>query len=118
MLSVTKEKNVAATTIPGVWREYTGNKVVCDMPDDTMHGVISIGEKVMIDTSIRNYLEDGIFAFFLNGTFMIKRLQFLPDAVLVLPANKHYMNFEIDAKDADRLSIIGRVIASQQIKSH
>jgi phage repressor protein C with HTH and peptisase S24 domain len=94
------------------------SKVICSMPDDTMTGEINIGDKVVIDTTVSRYLEDGIFAFYIHGTFMIKRLQFLPDEIRVVPASKHYQTWNITDHQDNGLVIIGRVIASQQVKAH
>ncbi|HFI1934017.1 TPA: helix-turn-helix transcriptional regulator, partial [Yersinia enterocolitica] len=64
------------------------------------------------------YLEDGIFAFFLDGIFMIKRLQFIRNNVWVLPSNQFYQSFEIASDSLIELMIIGRVIYSQEIRTH
>ncbi|ATM85049.1 helix-turn-helix transcriptional regulator [Yersinia frederiksenii] len=94
------------------------NKFMVVMPDDTMTGEIECRDKVIIDTTPVRYLEDGIFAFFLDGIFMIKRLQFIRNNVWVLPSNKFYQSFEISSKELIDLMIIGRVIYSQEIRSH
>lgn len=113
--SVKTVKNVAPA--PVLFSE-SSSKVICSMPDDTMQGEINIGDKVVIDTTVRRYLEDGIFAFYIHGIFMIKRLQFLPDEIRVVPASKHYQTWNITDHKDNGLVIIGRVIASQQVKAH
>lgn len=94
------------------------NKFMVVMPDDTMTGEIECRDKVIIDTTPVRYLEDGIFAFFLDGIFMIKRLQFIRNNVWVLPFNQFYQSFEIASDSLIELMIIGRVIYSQEIRSH
>ncbi|EKN4831641.1 S24 family peptidase [Yersinia enterocolitica] len=94
------------------------NKFMVVMPDDTMTGEIECRDKVIIDTTPVRYLEDGIFAFFLDGIFMIKRLQFIRNNVWVLPFNQFYQSFEIASDSLIELMIIGRVIYSQKIRSH
>ncbi|CNJ11239.1 S24 family peptidase [Yersinia bercovieri] len=94
------------------------NKFMVVMPDDTMTGEIECRDKVIIDTTPMRYFEDGIFAFFLDGIFMIKRLQFIRNNVWVLPSNQLYQSFEIASNDLIELMIIGRVIYSQEIRSH
>ncbi len=94
------------------------NRFMMVMPDDTMTGEIECHDKVIIDTTPVRYLEDGIFAFFLDGIFMIKRLQFIRNNVWVLPFNQFYQSFEIASDSLIELMIIGRVIYSQEIRSH
>ncbi|SUQ17615.1 Uncharacterised protein [Yersinia pseudotuberculosis] len=94
------------------------NKFMAIMPDDTMTGEIECCDKVIIDTTPIRYFEDGTFAFFLDGTFMVKRLQFIRNNVWVLPSNRFYQSFEIASDSLSELMIIGRVIYSQEIRSH
>jgi SOS-response transcriptional repressor LexA len=94
------------------------NRFMVVMPDDTMTGEIECRDKVIIDTTPIRYFEDGIFAFFLDGIFMIKRLQFIRNNVWVLPSNQFYQSFEIASDSLIELMIIGRVIYSQEIRSH
>lgn len=94
------------------------NRFMVVMPDDTMTGEIECRDKVIIDTTPMRYLEDGIFAFFLDGIFMIKRLQFIRNNIWVLPSNRFYQSFEIASDSLIELMIIGRVIYSQEIRSH
>ncbi|ATM87036.1 MULTISPECIES: helix-turn-helix transcriptional regulator [Yersinia] len=94
------------------------NKFMVVMPDDTMTGEIECNDKVIIDTTPMRYLEDGIFAFFLDGIFMIKRLQFIRNNIWILPSNRFYQSFEITSNDRVEIMIIGRVIYSQEIRSH
>ncbi|WP_155410822.1 S24 family peptidase [Yersinia pseudotuberculosis] len=94
------------------------NRFMVVMPDDTMTGEIECRDKVIIDTTPIRYFEDGIFAFFLDGIFMVKRLQFIRNNVWVLPSNRFYQSFEIASNDFIELVIIGRVIYSQEIRSH
>lgn len=94
------------------------DKVVATMPDDTMQGEIEIGSLVAINIERSHLMVDGIYAFYWDGIFMIKRLQFIGDSILVIPASKFYMSWEIEPAIEDKLQIIGRVIASQEIKVH
>lgn len=94
------------------------NRFMVVMPDDTMTGEIECRDKVIIDTTPMRYLEDGIFAFFLYGIFMIKRLQFIRNDVHVLPSNRFYQSFKIPSNELIDLMIIGRVIYSQEVRSH
>lgn len=88
------------------------------MPDDTMHGEIESGEFIAIDVSPLNYLEDGIYSFWWDGFLMVKRLQFMSGFVRVMPYSKHYHSWEISNQEIKNLAIIGRVVASQEIRRH
>lgn len=94
------------------------NKVLAYMPDDTMSGKIECRDKIVIENQPRQYLEDGIFAFFIDGIFMVKRLQFVPDGIWVLPNNKHYQSWKIEKSDGCELIIIGRVVLSLEERKH
>ncbi|HHH0018757.1 TPA: helix-turn-helix transcriptional regulator [Yersinia enterocolitica] len=94
------------------------NRFMVVMPDDTMTGEIECRDKVIIDTTPMRYLEDGIFAFFWAGIFMIKRLQFVKDNVRVIPTSRFYETWEIPSNERLDLMLIDRVIYSQKIRSH
>ncbi|WP_145547200.1 S24 family peptidase [Yersinia intermedia] len=94
------------------------NRFMVVMPDDTMTGEIECRDKVIIDTTPMRYLEDGIFAFFWAGIFMIKRLQFVKGNVRVIPTSRFYETWEIPSNERLDLMLIGRVIYSQKIRSH
>ncbi|WP_431022055.1 hypothetical protein ABMA09_18810 [Erwinia rhapontici] len=92
--------------------------VITSMPDDTMTGEIEPGQVIAIDTTSFGFLEDGIFAFYWHGIFMVKRLQFISGRIRVIPASKYYMEWEIIQAKSEPLKIIGRVVASQTIRRH
>lgn len=94
------------------------DKVVATMPDDTMRGEIEIGSLVAINIERSHLMADGIYAFYSDGIFMIKRLQFIGNSIQVIPTSKFYMAWEIEPAIENKLQIIGRVIASQEIKVH
>lgn len=112
--ALTKPKRNAAFIFPNDAK----GRLMAIMPDDTMAGEIECRNKIIIDNQPRQYLEDGIFTFFIDGIFMVKRLQFLPDGILVLPNNKNYQNWKIEPSDKSELVIIGRVVISLSEKTH
>lgn len=86
--------------------------VIFSVRGDSMDGGssrIKNGSLVMVDTSTKGYLNDGIYAIRLNDAFFIKRLQYLPNKILVKSDNPIYEPFEIDLK-SDNFSIIGNVV--------
>lgn len=96
----------------------TKGRLIAIMPDDTMTGEIECRSTIIIDNKNQKYLEDGVFAFYIDGIFMVKRLQFLPDGILVIPNNKHYQNWKVEPSDKCELVIIGRVVISLSEKTH
>lgn len=96
----------------------TKGRLITIMPDDTMTGEIECRSTIIIDNKNQKHLEDGVFAFYIDGIFMVKRLQFLPDGILVIPNNKHYQNWKIEPSDKCELLIIGRVVLSFSERTH
>lgn len=109
-----ESKRNAAITFP----RDTKGRLIAIMPDDTMAGEIECRATIIIDNRTQIYLEDGVFAFFIDGIFMVKRLKFLPDGILVLPKNKNYQNWKIEPSEKSELVIIGRVAISLSEKTH
>lgn len=93
-------------------------RLIAIMPDDTMDSEIRCRNTIIIDNRPWKYLEDGIFAFYVDGIFMVKRLQFVPDGIWVMPSNKHYENWKIEPSDKCELVIIGRVVMSLEERKH
>ncbi|HBE9089090.1 TPA: S24 family peptidase [Serratia fonticola] len=93
---------------------FDGKQVTCRMPDDTMSGEIEAGEHLAIDTTIRRYIEDGIFAFYWDGIFMVKRLQFTAKAIRVIPSSKFYQVWEIEEGKEQPLLIVAESSPAKQ----
>lgn len=87
------------------------------MPDDTMHGEIEVGDKIHIEPSNNNHFDNAVYAFFWCGIFMVKRLEFTMHSILVIPANKYYLQWEIPCNETDNLLIVGRVSTTQGIRN-
>lgn len=97
---------------------YVGARTLfATMPDDTMQGVIEVGDEIHIESGSNCHLENGVYAFFWHGIFMVKRLEFMTHVILVVPASKYYMQWEIPCNETDGLLIVGRVSSNSQIRS-
>ncbi|WP_158784635.1 S24 family peptidase [Pantoea sp. BAV 3049] len=94
------------------------NHVLEIRPDDTMKGEIECGETIAIDITPSSHPQDGIYAFWWEGIFMVKRLHFMSGMVRVIPESQYYMAWQIDESEYDKLTLIGRVTASQNIRRH
>lgn len=113
--SVKVNVNIQNVITKGFTRDAYG-RLVSQMPDDTMAGEIECRSYIIIDDQPRQYLEDGIFAFYIDGIFMVKRLQFVPDGIWVIPNNKNYQSWKLDKSGDCELVIIGRVIESLAVE--
>lgn len=94
-----------------VGRKSAKGICIFKVPTDSMMPTISPKDLVFIDTNIRSYIGEGIYAFRLNGEDYIKRLQRLPTGVFrALSDNKLYEPFDITEEFFDNAEIIGKFI--------
>ena len=92
-------------------RTTTNGVYMFRVPTDSMVPTIKQTDIVFIDTNIKHYIGEGIYAFSLNGEEYIKRLQRLPTGVIrALSDNKHYEPFDITEELFDSAVIIGKFI--------
>lgn len=118
MISLSTAQVKPQVNAPFIFPRDEQGRLIATMPDDTMDGEIECRNTIIIDNQPRKYLEDGVFAFFVDGIFMVKRLQFVPNGIWVLPKNKHYKNWKIEPSDNCNLVIIGRVVLSLEERKH
>lgn len=80
--------------------------------DDSMHDTIARGDVVLLDTSVREVSNDGIYAFSMHGEFFLKRLQRLPDGgLLVISDNKDkYPAHKVSAAERSAMKVKGRAL--------
>lgn len=67
------------------------------------------GSQIIVDTSIKEYINDGIYAIRIENALFVKRLQYMPGKLLVKSDNPIYQPFEVDLK-TDSVDIIGAVV--------
>lgn len=65
--------------------------------------------QIVVDTSINEYINDGIYAIRIENALFVKRLQYMPGKLLVKSDNPIYQPFEVDLK-TDSVDIIGAVV--------
>lgn len=81
------------------------------VPTDSMQPTINAKDVVFIDTNVKQYIGEGIYAFKLNGETYIKRLQRLPTGVIrALSDNPLYPPFDITNELFDTAEVIGKFI--------
>lgn len=87
---------------------------------DSMLGTIDPGDLVFVDISIHNVDGDGIYVFGFDEKVHIKRLQSVPDKILVLSDNPQYREWQIDKDNEHRFFVFGKVMISQSqaLKRH
>lgn len=98
-------------------REFMANKlgrssaeglVVLEARGDSMEPTIGGGDLVLIDQHLTG-LSDGIIAFVLDDTALVKRVRSSPDGVEVISDNHMYPPYRLEQNRLDELHVIGRV---------
>lgn len=79
---------------------------------DSMHPTLQNGDLVLLDTSRSKVEGDAIYCFRDgDGNLMIKRIQRLPDGVIVVISdNKEYKQYSLVGEKAESLAVVGRVV--------
>ncbi|MGC8732611.1 MAG: S24 family peptidase [Halothiobacillaceae bacterium] len=77
---------------------------------DSMEPTIRDGDIVVIDRSVRAIERDGVYIFTLGNETFLKRLQRMPDSILVNSDNPLYSPWKIQPGQAQELYVHGRVI--------
>lgn len=80
---------------------------------DSMSGTIEPGDLIFVDVSVNHFDGDGIYIFGFDGKIHIKRLQMVPDKILVISDNTRYRDWSIDESNEHRFFIFGKVMISQ-----
>lgn len=66
------------------------------------------GDRVILDKSVKNWIDGHIFAFRYNGECFIKEICLLAKRVKAIPINKEYEAFFIESDD--EVEILGRIV--------
>ncbi|MEL5618494.1 S24 family peptidase [Serratia nevei] len=80
---------------------------------DSMAGTIELGDAIFIDVSKDYFSGDGIYVFLYKNHLHVKRLQMLPDHLLVHSDNPEYIDWVITEENEHKLKVIGKVLLSQ-----
>ena len=86
--------------------------VIFTVRGDSMDGGnsrIKNGSQIIVATSIKEYITDGIYAIRIENALFVKRLQYMPGKLLVKSDNPIYQPFEVDLK-VDNVQILGAVV--------
>ncbi|HGM5387451.1 S24 family peptidase [Serratia sp. 201] len=80
---------------------------------DSMAGTIELGDAIFVDVSKDYFSGDGIYVFLYKNHLHVKRLQMLPDHLLVHSDNPEYVDWVITEENENKLKVIGKVLLSQ-----
>ncbi|ORM93123.1 XRE family transcriptional regulator [Pantoea cypripedii] len=86
---------------------------VINVRGDSMAGTIDPGDLIFVDVSVHTVDGDGIYVFGFDEKIHVKRLQIIPDQILVLSDNAKYREWHIDEKNEHRFYVFGKVMISQ-----
>ncbi|HAJ7390834.1 TPA: helix-turn-helix transcriptional regulator [Escherichia coli] len=93
-------------------RTSSGVKVI-NVRGDSMASTIEPGDLIFVDVNINEFDGDGIYVFGFDGKVYVKRLQMIPDQLLVISDNPMYREWNITKDNEHRFYIYGKVLISQ-----
>lgn len=102
-----------------VGRRTADGLFIVNIPTDSMEPTIPKGSPVVIDTKVNGYIGDGIYAFSLNGSLFIKRLQkLMKGGYKIISDNKdRYDPEEISDEYLENAVFVGKFIKVWIIKT-
>ncbi|KFC07030.1 regulatory protein [Trabulsiella guamensis ATCC 49490] len=86
---------------------------VVNVRGDSMAGTIEPGDLIFVDVSISSFDGDGIYVFGFDDKIYVKRLQMVPDKILVISDNPKYKEWAVDQSNEERFYVFGKVMLSQ-----
>lgn len=93
-------------------RTSAGVKVI-NVRGDSMASTIEPGDLIFVDVNINEFDGDGIYVFGFDGKVYVKRLQMIPDQLLVISDNPKYREWSINKENEHRFYVFGKVLISQ-----
>ncbi|WMY72764.1 helix-turn-helix transcriptional regulator [Buttiauxella selenatireducens] len=86
---------------------------VINVRGDSMAETIEPGDLLFVDVSVNSFDGDGIYVFGFDDKIYVKRLQMIPDQMLVISDNPKYREWTIDKSNEHRFYVFGKVMISQ-----
>lgn len=86
------------------------NLLLIEASGDSMLPKIADGDVLLIDTSESRVRADAIYAFELSGELYVKRIQRMPDRLVIKSINPEYEPWEIAGEQAAALRVVGQVV--------
>ncbi|MFZ5813231.1 MAG: LexA family transcriptional regulator [Thermodesulfobacteriota bacterium] len=84
--------------------------VLMDVVGVSMEPEIRHGDLVLVDQSQTRVFAHAVYAFGVDDTVLVKRVEKRPGALVLLSDNKDYAPIELRGQEAEGLRVIGRVI--------
>lgn len=93
---------------------------VINVRGDSMAETIEPGDLIFVDVSVNEFDGDGIYVFGFDEKVYVKRLQMIPDKILVISDNPRYREWQVDKSNEERFYVYGKVMISQSqsVKRH
>lgn len=86
---------------------------VINVRGDSMAETIEPGDLLFVDISVNSFDGDGIYVFGFDDKIYVKRLQMIPDKILVISDNPRYREWSLDKTNEHRFYVYGKVMISQ-----
>ncbi|MGV8925043.1 MAG: XRE family transcriptional regulator [Ewingella sp.] len=86
---------------------------VINVRGDSMADTIEPGDLIFVDVSVTDFDSDGIYVFGFDDKIYVKRLQMIPDKILVISDNAKYREWAVDESNQHRFYVFGKVMISQ-----
>lgn len=86
---------------------------VINVRGDSMAETIDPGDLIFVDISVHEFDGDGIYVFGFDDKVYVKRLQMIPDQLLVISDNPKYREWVVDKGNEHRFYVFGKVMISQ-----
>lgn len=91
-------------------RGNPANMVLMDIVGNSMEPELKDGDTVLVDRSKREILAGAIYAVGVEDTVLIKRLEKLPDKLVLRSDNEKYSPIYITGDDINRVRVLGKVL--------
>ncbi|MDR3444715.1 LexA family transcriptional regulator [Dyella sp.] len=105
-------QDVSAAWLASVTDAPAAAVKIAYQPDDSMQGEIEKGDLVLIDTSVRKVLAEGIYALTYFGIPHIKRGLVVGKDSLRFTGTRSFNSIPVEGAELDGLEIIGKVFAT------
>ncbi len=96
-----------------IWLRKKGNPkdmVLMDISGNSMEPELKDGDTVLVDRSKNEILAGAIYAVGVEDTVLIKRVEKLPDKLVLISDNEKYSPIYITGDDINRVRVLGKVI--------
>ena len=96
-----------------IWLRKKGNPkdmVLMDITGNSMEPELKNGDTVLVDRSKNEILAGAIYAVGVEDTVLIKRVEKLPDKLVLISDNEKYSPTYITGDDINRVRVLGKII--------